>query len=184
MKKMEEWRDIEEYKGFYQVSNLGRVRSLNRTTPSGAFYKGRVLKLRTSENYLMVNMRVRWLKKNLIITVHRLVAKAFIPNPHNKKCVNHKDGNMKNNESDNLEWSTYQENSQHAVKNGLWHAAKGEKSGPSKLKNEQVIEIRRLCLETDLTMTAIGKMFDTSRRNIGFIKTNKTWKHLLPSQGA
>ena len=101
---MEEWKAIEEYDGRYEVSSFGRVRSLKR--------EQRILKADCFGRYLQVG-----LYKNGVIKkkkVHRLVATAFIPNPENKPQVNHIDGNTKNNNIDNLEWTTAQENVKHS----------------------------------------------------------------------
>lgn len=105
---MEEWRDIEGYEGLYQVSNYGRVKSLK-------FGKMIILKNRYCAGYWSV-----MLYKNGIgvpKTVHRLVAEAFIPNPQNLPCVNHKDENRSNCVSDNLEWCTYEYNSNYGTRN-------------------------------------------------------------------
>jgi len=117
---IEEWKDIQGYKGHYQVSNLGRVKSLAR-------YKGKnntryfgediILKCDTSTGYNHINL---WKDgkvtniKNAILTV-----KAFIPNLYNKPCINHKDGIKLNDNITNLEWCTYKENNQHAWRTGL-----------------------------------------------------------------
>lgn len=96
------WKDIVGYEGLYQVSNMGRVRSLKRNI---------ILKPTSDMNgkgYYFVNLKRGNPKK-----IHRLVAKAFIPNPDNKPEVNHIDGNTKNNKIDNLEWCTHQENCVH-----------------------------------------------------------------------
>lgn len=77
--------------------------------------------------------------------VHRLVATAFIPNPENKPCVNHKDGNKRNNKVDNLEWVTYKENTQHAVETGL-HPS-GVNSPEAELTSEQVHGICKMLME-------------------------------------
>lgn len=104
---MEEiWKDIEGYEGLYQVSNLGRVRSLKRNTTNGIIRK----QFKNNEGYMTVT-----LSKNGIIrrvAIHRLVAKAFIPNPHNLPQVNHRDENPEMNCVENLEWcdSTYNNN--------------------------------------------------------------------------
>lgn len=126
---MEEvWRDMKDYKGLYQVSNLGRVRSLDKIVNSanqyGAVYtrkrKGKILKpfIDGKGNYLQVTFYTEGTNKRNYL-VHRLVAQEFIPNPDNKLEVNHIDGNKLNNSIDNLEWVTAKENMQHASKNGL-----------------------------------------------------------------
>lgn len=101
---MEEWRDIPGYEGIYQVSNLGRVRSLDRKVHhwKGGFslIKGRILtpNKQNTKGYYRVKL------DNKYRAVHRLVAMAFIPNPDNLPQVNHKDENKLNNNVNNLEW--------------------------------------------------------------------------------
>lgn len=108
---VEEWRPVKGYEGLYEVSNLGRVRSLDRyiDTVSGLgepykrFSKGRVLKLLyNNKGYLKITLYNGITDKQK--QVHRLVAEAFIPNPDNLPEVNHKDQNPANNCVDNLEW--------------------------------------------------------------------------------
>lgn len=102
----EEWRDIPGYEGLYQVSNLGRVKSLprGRQYPSRQTHNNiRVLKLK-SNGYYQVNLSK--FNKVKCYSVHRLVALAFIPNPKKLPCINHKDENKTNNCVENLEWCT------------------------------------------------------------------------------
>lgn len=101
----EEWRDIEGYEGLYQVSSLGRVRSLKRFNVNTGEYENRLRILKSTFNkrgYKMVTLINRTVRKSK--TVHRLVAQAFIPNPNNLPQVNHKDENKENNSVGNLEW--------------------------------------------------------------------------------
>ena len=96
----EEWRDIAGYEGLYQVSNFGRVKSLNYNHTIG---KERILKPSiTKRGYLMVVLFKN--KKGKTFLIHRLVAQAFIPNPNNYPCVNHKSEIKTQNNVENLEW--------------------------------------------------------------------------------
>ena len=107
---MEEWRDIPGYESFYQVSNLGNVRSIR-------FNKVRNMKSWDSHGYRAVELCIN--NNRYIVGVHQLVALAFIPNPENKPEVNHKDRNRSNNNVENLEWVTQSENVAHAYRNGV-----------------------------------------------------------------
>lgn len=110
---MEEWRDIPGYEGLYQVSDDGRVFSTKRHGSSGGELKGFVR--RDGYEYFILYGN----GKKLQIGGHRLVAIAFIPNPDNKREVNHKNGIKTDNRVDNLEWVTPKENTAHAFYSGL-----------------------------------------------------------------
>lgn len=117
--KNEEWRPVKDYEGRYEVSNLGRVRSLDHKAEriingvhNDIDVKGRLLTPRIiRKGYLRV-----CLSKHDYL-VHRLVANAFVPNPDNLPQVNHIDEDKTNNRADNLEWVTNKENSDHGTRN-------------------------------------------------------------------
>lgn len=114
------WKDIKNYESCYQVSNLGKVRSLTRkvNTYNGVrITKGQLLKpLKTNRNYLRVCLKKN--QKNKYISIHRLVAEAFIPNPNNYNVINHIDSNTYNNLVNNLEWCTQSHNIKEAYRIG------------------------------------------------------------------
>lgn len=112
MENNEIWKPVVGYEGLYEVSNMGRVRSLDMVENIGhgtRLRKGKVLKcLKCSNGYLQVHLyKYKQVKKHRI---HRLVASAFIPNPSNLPCVNHINENKEDNMVENLEWVTYKEN--------------------------------------------------------------------------
>ena len=102
---MQIWKDIEGYKGHYQISNYGNVRSLKKDAflMKGAYLKG----------YKIISLWKNGIGK--MFRVHRLVAAAFIPNPENKPCIDHIDGDRANNHADNLRWVTYLENNNNPI---------------------------------------------------------------------
>lgn len=106
---MEEiWENIEGYEGLYQISNQGRVKSLERIDENNHPIKERIMKPSMSLGYLYVGLRKQGKQKRM--RIHRLVAAAFIPNPNNKEEVGHKDETRTNNYADNLEWVSKKEN--------------------------------------------------------------------------
>lgn len=128
---MEEiWKDIDGFENIYQVSNMGRVRSLDRFVNCFNGWanvkrktKGKILTItKQSQGYSQVGLCKNGTQKSY--RLNRLVAKAFIPNLQEKPEVNHIDGNKDNNRVDNLEWVTNIENMQHAIKSGLIHPYK------------------------------------------------------------
>ena len=117
----ETWKDVNGFDGRYQVSSMGRVRSVDFLTHNnrGSFIrKGKILASGTDNNgYQTATLCVQ--DKTHRVRIHRLVAQAFIPNPDGKPEVNHIDGNKENNVVTNLEWNTYSENLIHAMEKGL-----------------------------------------------------------------
>ncbi len=126
----ERWVDIPGYEGKYQISNYGRVLSLQYKKGS----TGRILIARTPQRKTISGKTDMYpfvmLSKNnkvQVCKIHRAVAKAFVPNPDNKPYVNHKDGNKDNNHAENLEWVTPLENNLHAYRELKKHPMRGIK---------------------------------------------------------
>ena len=165
---MEEWRTISGIDG-YEASNLGNVRSLDKTiivNNHGSLIsrtrRGKVLKSQKRPGkypYMSVSCNY---KKHY---VHRLVAMAFLPNPQDKPHVNHIDGDKTNNLLSNIEWNTVKENNDHARVTGSYPPG----YNASKLSNEQVVEIRRLYKTGRIKQVALARQFNVSARTISGI---------------
>lgn len=177
MENIEIWKDINNFEGYYQVSNSGNIRSLDRiiTDCFGRKKSNRGKKLSfgsTPTGYLFVGLRKEGFKTQQYC--HRLVAHHFIPNPQNKETVNHIDGDKSNNNDWNLEWNTRSENTKHAYDNGL--ITGGEEGVWSKLNNKQVFEIRKN--EKNLMNKDLALIYNVSPSTIGLVINRKTWKHI------
>lgn len=134
--KREIWKDVPNYGGKYEISNMGRVASyLN----GNAKYLGKDKQLRhinkqslicrkKGTGYLQVTLQKGSTYNNKHCLVHRLIAEAFIPNPEKKAQINHKNGIKHDNRIENLEWVTASENSKHSWRIGLSKSTKAHKS--------------------------------------------------------
>lgn len=142
------WKDVPQYNEYYQASDMGRIRSKDRivirtrNTRQHCYLKrGKVLSPTIEgSNYWQVLITVPGVRRHE--KVHRLVAFAFMPNPKNKRCVNHKDGNKGNNCISNLEWVTHGENLIHAHKTGLKKPQQLGKSGFLHHRSKPVLSIK------------------------------------------
>lgn len=162
------WKEVVDTS--YLVSNTGKIYSkLTNKTLS---------QFKDSDGYLQVNLQIGK-RRNVTKKVHRIVAATFLPNPHLKATVNHKDGIKTNNSVYNLEWCTHLENNQHAAKSGLM--CNGENVHTALLSEEDVIKIKNLFVEYLLSDTEIGNLFGVSNSTISNIRRKVAWKHILPN---
>lgn len=115
--------------------------------------------------------------KQKAFSIHREVAKAFIPNPENKPCVNHIDCNKQNNNVSNLEWVTYAENTKHASQNGLITTLKGEDNANSAITDQQAISVCEM-LQDGYRNCDIRDKLGISQEIIGNIRLGRGWKHI------
>lgn len=169
------WKDVPNSNGFYQVSNLGQVRSTDRIVKCSRGYEskyfGKILSPSLARGYKFVVINACGRRKQ--IKVHRLVALAFVENPENKPTVNHKNGIKTDNRVENLEWMTFAENSRHS--NNTLFCHQGERNGRSKLKFDDITQIKQLLKTT--TVANIAKMYGVSRMIIYRIKKGQSWRH-------
>jgi len=175
------WKEIKGYENMYQVSNLGKIKSLKRYIYNNRYGQSlvseKILKAGKNYGYLHVLLCKNGQMKNF--KVHRLVAQAFLRlDITNKKlCVCHKDDNPQNNKLDNLWLGTHKDNTQDMFSKNRQHNRNGEKHPSSKLTEKQVKKIREL-LKTPLFQREIAKMYNISNKTISKIHTNKSWKHI------
>lgn len=159
------WSDLSYIAEGYQISNMGRVKSMQRKGKIG----DKILKpYDNTFGYLHIDIG------NCTKKVHRLVATAFIPNPENKKYVNHKKGIKYDNRATELEWSTFPENMQHAFRTGLMNNRQGENNNFSKLTDIEVLDI----FSSTETQSNLSKKYKVSIATISDIKNMKIWEHI------
>lgn len=174
------WKDISGYEGYYQVSNQGNLRSLDRKVwDSRGYYKnlkGKELKGTLSKvGYYMVSLN----KEHKISKeyVHRLVCETFLGKEEHHECVNHINGDKTDNRVENLEWTTYSENNKHAYEINL-KSNRGENQSRHKLKEYQVLDIRRIYAEGNHSHRELAKMYGVEHSTIGCITRKESWTHI------
>ncbi len=171
---MEEWKDIKGFEG-YQISNYGRVKSLNYRRCGNTKLLKKIIN-NFKDNYHVVNLSKNG--KHVLSRVHRLVATAFIPNPNNKPYVNHLDGCKTNNHISNLEWCTSSENAQHAYNAGLKIAPMGENHVNNILTEKQVLEIREKYVPRKYSTRMLAKEYGVHQSTIYQIIKRRMWKQI------
>lgn len=171
------WKDIVGWEGLYQVSNLGRIKSLSRVVKvvghnhSEARISEKILKSVIRKlGYEMVTICKVNIHKHK--QVHRVVAEVFIPNPDNKPNINHIDCNPLNNKVENLEWCTQKENREHAKKMGRvpW----GQSHFKAKITQDDAIAIKNSAERTSI----LANQYGISMSSIGDIRKGRTWLNL------
>lgn len=168
---IEIWKDVVGYEGFYKVSNMGNVKRLEcfrKNSNSGYIQKEKILKNTKRNNktdYLCVSLCSFGNVK--LESVHRIVAKAFLENPLNKKQVNHKNGIKSDNNVENLEWCTSQENNIHAIR------VLKRKINKDGLKLGSIAKIKN-----DLNITDGKSIFNTYKDIISFVKKEEKYKNV------
>ena len=174
------WRDVKGYENEYSVSNSGKIKSKVR------IYNYNNLSVQRDKQILNPSFDINGyfvvgLCKNgfmRTIKVHRIVAIGFLQNPNNLPEVNHIDGDKSNNKVENLEWSTSRDNKLHAFRLGLMVARKGSDCNLAKLTENDILEIRKISINTTLTQREIAEKYGITQQQISKIIRRQRWAHL------
>lgn len=177
---MEIWRDIPGYVGFYQVSNEGRVRTLDRAVSDLYVLSG--VRIPKSKNGGIRPLNTGYAGRLGVMLcaygvtkrfqVHRLVLMAFVGMPPEGTECRHLDGNHLNNRLENLVWGTHTENMRDKTGHGTQML--GENHHKAKLTEDDVREIRA----ANATTRALARVYGVSQVTIHHIRTRKLWKHV------
>lgn len=175
--------DVVGYESLFWITKSGVVISKPRLVNSpicggSRRIAGKVLSPQLVRGYPAIQPTIGGVRKTLYI--HRALAELFIPNPGNRREVNHIDGDRANHSIDNLEWCTHRENMAHAFRTGLAKKPKtgpGEDSPSAKLNNESVRDIKRR-LQRGETHKSIARVYGVAPGTIGFISCGATWSHI------
>ena len=180
----ERWLPVVGFEGFYEVSDCGRIRSLDRTIVSGGKrpglilrVTGRVLRPKTgSRGYRIVHLVTP--EKSQHLLVHRVVLGAFVGVPSVGQVCNHLDFNRENNQLANLEWTTQKLNIAHAFAGGRIRTAHGEAKAASVKLNDAAVRVIRDQYASGVTGRALAKEFGVSASVISVIVNRKSWRHV------
>jgi hypothetical protein len=183
--EQEIWKPIKGYEGYYEVSNMGRIKSLSKSWVTGERWGVRTkeesflkfgLAKRQKTNYYRVVLCVDKAKLNK--SVHRIVAEHFCDNPNNLNVVNHLNSNPLDNRADNLEWTTAKGNVLHSYTSGNRVSMSGIRNGNARLTESQVLEIRSLHAKGNIEHLDLAEMYGIARSAITRIVNRQRWKHI------
>lgn len=172
---MERWRQIAGFIG-YEVSDLGRVRSLPRLGSDGRRWKGKILKATVGKHgYPVVGLSFGEVVDKY---VHRLVLEAFRGScpPDKEGC--HNNGQRQDCRLDNLRWDTRKANAQDAITHGTRVDLLGEQKPMAKLTDDDVLDIRMTYRMGEHTHRSLGKLFGVSHSVIGRVIRKQAWEHI------
>ena len=168
---IETWKDVEGWEG-YQVSDQGRARSF-RNKHGGLKSTSRPLKVVISNSQPRITFCIN--KRLKRVSLAHVILETFVEKRPEGLVCRHLDGNIRNNNMDNLCWGTHKENIHDNIRLGVW--PHGESNGNSKLTDNKVKEIREL-LRTGISQRKLAALFGVSRRTIQLISRERIWKHV------
>ena len=178
---MEIWKPVPNYEGYYEASNLGKIRSLDRYIELDGrwgrytrFKPGKIMTPKYDGRGMYLSVTLAKDGKNRKMLVHRLVASTFIENPDNLPEVNHIDEDKTNNSVDNLEWCDHKYNNNYGSKAT---AGRGQNNSQNKFPEDLIKEIRRLHKPGDpeFCTTGLSKKFGISPSHISSIIRGRRW---------
>lgn len=179
MNILEQWRDVIGFEGFYQVSDGGNVRSCDRVIIR-SFFESKIKGFNRKQfidpdGYLCIRLYKNAVAKRF--TTHSLVMRAFVGDGLEGFEINHKNGIKTDNRLENLEYCTSSQNTQHAYDMGLKHLPKGTLNPSAKLKESDILDIRKRLKQGEHHL-AIANLYGVDRRTIYSIKVGDRWKHV------
>lgn len=183
----EEWKPCPGYHGYYEVSNLGRVKTAaifirhdGNWAEEGGYVKKLKIRNQQTNRYGYKTIKLCKLGNCTQARVHRLVAQAFIPGGSPTHQVNHIDGDKTNNRVDNLEWVSAKENMEHAWRTGLVNSdhTVGSKHHNALLDEAKVVKIRQLYQKGGITHQELADMYGVKIGTIKDLLSFRTWKHI------
>lgn len=177
---VEVWKDIEGYEGIYQVSNLGKIKSLYRkvfySDGRTYTYKEKVLNWNIMKKVNRCYVHLYKNSERKAMLVHRVVALAFIPNPNNLPEINHINGITTDNFVSNLEWITHSENMKHGFRTGLINNT-GVLHGNNIYNEDQIRRVKKYLLESK-GQAEIERLTGVGRATVYEIKKGRQWTHI------
>lgn len=160
--RTEIWKDIPGFEGVYMASNLGNIKSVARIDLGGRKWKEKVLSKNIVKGYYHVGLHHNHVNKNY--TVHRLVAKAFIPNPNNLPQINHKDENKLNNDVNNLEWCDARYNNNYGTRIERYSVTRSRNSKGIIPHPEMQKQVAMVDVSTDKTLNTFCSLSEAARQ--------------------
>lgn len=169
------WKPIAGFEGRYEVSSYGRFKALHRLITykdgrSGFRVEKAIKGSLGSNGYYTISLDTKTKK-----LAHRLVAEAFLEFQEYRITVNHKDGNKINNHIENLEWSTYKENNNHARKTGLCNQH-GNNTNLTKFSEQLICSLKKVQVKYNTSATDLAELFDMSKSHVYEILNGSTRK--------
>ena len=175
------WKPVKGYEDYYEISNLGEIRSVERYVELAThkYFKKQKTLTQFNDGRGYKHVKLYDGKANpKSFTVHKLVALTFIENPNNYIEINHIDHNKQNNSVENLEWTSRSENIRHSYLMRDPKTYKGSGNKNSKLTEEQVIQMREEHKTGRFTYKQLAEKYLVGTTLVSYIVKNKVWKHV------